>query len=237
MSGGTKHTSAIAPAEKTLSSFDLGRLPAKTRTAFHALRDGSFLDAGPVRLGFQSSTFAPVLGVVGDGADWLVAVASTDAALYRVLSSGTVSRVVSIGGAGSSIALTRSPQGFLMWYRASPGPGELVLDSGAGAVLSGPHSLSGHPPPGIVIPALACDQSRCLLSEVSPLGTDGFLVNAEGRQLGPWIHVDGPPQFGEVSALSAGGEGHWLVAYATSTIVNGDPHFEPIFARHVQTPQ
>lgn len=32
------------PSEKTLSSYDLGRLPAKARASFAALRDGSFVD-------------------------------------------------------------------------------------------------------------------------------------------------------------------------------------------------
>jgi DNA replication protein DnaC len=40
------------PAEKTLSNFDLTRLPAKTRAAFNALRDGSFLDRAENVLAF-----------------------------------------------------------------------------------------------------------------------------------------------------------------------------------------
>ena len=38
-------TESRLPREKTLGAFDLARLPAKARTAFAALRDGSFLDS------------------------------------------------------------------------------------------------------------------------------------------------------------------------------------------------
>jgi DNA replication protein DnaC len=40
------------PAEKSLSTFDLGRLPPKARTSFNALRDGSFLDRSENVLAF-----------------------------------------------------------------------------------------------------------------------------------------------------------------------------------------